>query len=80
MEIHKLCKKDECKIYCESRFGFNYIQLSTFDDKNIVKTLSNYDIKNVNKIKFNNNKSAVTETKKGFFSDLFGNIGQVRAQ
>ena len=56
------------------------IMLLTFNDKNIVKTLNNYDLKSENKIKFDSNKSAVTENKKGFFADIFGNIGQIRPQ
>lgn len=56
------------------------ILLLTFDEKNIVKSAANYDLDSENKIKFNSDKTAVTEVKKGFFADIFGNIGQIRAQ
>lgn len=56
------------------------ILVITFDNKNLAKTVNYYDLANQNPIKFNENKTNVEEVKKGFFSDLFGNIGRVKPQ
>ena len=56
------------------------ILLITFDKNNIVKDLKHYNIKDENNIKFSHNTTKVKEIEEGFFSDLFGNIGQVAPQ
>lgn len=54
--------------------------LITFDKGNIVKEASHYDLSNENLIEFNPEHTQVKEVKKGFFTELFGNIGQVAPQ
>jgi len=56
------------------------ILLVTFDENNIVKTLDHYELDDENNIKFNEKHTKVRKIKRGFFADLFGNIGQVSAQ
>ena len=52
----------------------------TFDKDNIAKEVTNYSLKDENEIKFSDKKTVITEIKKGFLSELFGNIGTVSPQ
>lgn len=56
------------------------IMVITFNEQNIAKNVNFYNLENENPIKFSDKKTKVEEVKKGFFADLFGNIGQVRPQ
>ncbi len=56
------------------------ILLITFDKNNIVKNLNQYDIKDENHIVFSKDKTKIKEIEKGFFADISGNIGQIKAQ
>jgi len=57
------------------------IMILEFGIDNVVSNIREYDLLDKNdKIAFVSKYSAVGEHKTGFFSELFGNIGQVRAQ
>ncbi len=50
-----------------------------FDNKNIVEKIKSYDLADQNSIQFNENYTEVASQKKSWWSQLFGNIGQVKA-
>ncbi|MES2677327.1 MAG: hypothetical protein V4612_03310 [Pseudomonadota bacterium] len=51
----------------------------SFDNHNIVEKIKNYDLSDQGSIKFNPNYTAVANQKKSWWSQIFGNIGQVKA-
>ena len=51
----------------------------TFNKNNLVKTVNKYNLENENKIAFSQDKTKLKQDEKGFFADIFGNVGQVRA-
>jgi len=50
-----------------------------FDNKNVVEKIKSYDLKDQNAISFNQNYTEVASAKKSWWSQIFGNIGQVKA-
>ena len=50
-----------------------------FDKQSLVKDIKFYDLDDEQSVNFAHNYTKVESNKKGFFSELFGNIGQVRA-
>lgn len=56
------------------------ILVLSFDKDNIVKKLDRYNLASEKNIKFSTYKTPFKEIKKGFFADLFGNIGKISAQ
>jgi outer membrane protein assembly factor BamE (lipoprotein component of BamABCDE complex) len=55
------------------------IMVVNFDKGGAISKIDNYDLANENSINFANNYTTVKSNKKGFWSQIFGNIGQVRA-
>ena len=55
------------------------VMIVGFEKNEIISDINNYDLSNENYIKFANDYTTVKSNKKGFWSQLFGNIGQVRA-
>jgi outer membrane protein assembly factor BamE (lipoprotein component of BamABCDE complex) len=51
----------------------------TFNNKNIVENIKTFDLKDQNLININPNYTEVASQKKSWWSQIFGNIGQVRA-
>ncbi len=51
----------------------------SFNDKDVVKRIENYDLQDQNSVEFNKNYTAVASPKKSWWSEIFGNIGQVKA-
>lgn len=51
----------------------------SFDNTGIVSKINNYSLKDENNVKFITSYTEVKSSKKGFWSQIFGNIGQVRA-
>ncbi len=50
----------------------------SFKEQNSVEAIKNYNLKNQTSIKFNNNYTDVVNREKGWWSQIFGNIGQVK--
>jgi outer membrane protein assembly factor BamE (lipoprotein component of BamABCDE complex) len=55
------------------------IMTISFDETGIVRKINNYDLNDENSLKFVSEFTEVPSNKKSFWSQLFGNIGQVRA-
>lgn len=52
-----------------------------FDEQNTINSMENYDLSNQNNIKFTKNVTPLIDKEgKGFFKEIFGNIGKVRPQ
>ncbi len=51
----------------------------SFDNNNVVEKIKSYDLADQNSVKFNQNYTEVTSQKKSWWSQIFGNIGQVKA-
>ena len=57
------------------------IFLIRFDNKGIARNIENYDLSNESKNnKFSSHYTKVKSRKLGFFSSIFNNIGQIKAQ
>lgn len=54
------------------------IMVLTFNNHDIVDKIYNYDLTNENKVSFVGDYTHVEGKEEGFFSGLFGNIGQIR--
>lgn len=50
----------------------------SFKEQNSVEAIKNYNLKNQTSIKFNKNYTDVVNREKGWWSQIFGNIGQVK--
>lgn len=50
----------------------------SFKEQNSVEAIKNYNLKNQTSIKFNKNYTDVANQEKGWWSRIFGNIGQVK--
>ncbi len=50
-----------------------------FDNKNVVEKIKSYDLQDQKPISFDKNYTQVYSTKKSWWSQIFGNIGQVKA-
>jgi outer membrane protein assembly factor BamE (lipoprotein component of BamABCDE complex) len=50
-----------------------------FKDKDIIEQIRNYDLEDQNQINFNEDLTEVASQKKSWWSQIFNNIGQVRA-
>jgi outer membrane protein assembly factor BamE (lipoprotein component of BamABCDE complex) len=50
-----------------------------FDNKNVVEKIKSYDLKDQKPISFDKKYTHVDSTKKSWWSQIFGNIGQVKA-
>jgi outer membrane protein assembly factor BamE (lipoprotein component of BamABCDE complex) len=56
------------------------VSIMSFNESGVVKYYKNYSLKDRNKIKFVKKITATRGVKKGFFADIFGNIGQISPQ
>ena len=55
------------------------IMIIAFDNNATVRKIANYDLKDQNNVKFSNDYTKVDHNqKKGIFSEIFNNIGQIR--
>lgn len=55
------------------------IMAISFNNKNIIQKIENYDLSDENYVGFSQKYTGVASPKKGWLQDIFGNIGQVRA-
>ncbi len=51
----------------------------SFNNEEVIKKISSYDLKDQNQIKLNPNYTKVESAKTPWWKQIFGNIGQVRA-
>lgn len=55
------------------------IMTISFDDKDVIKKIENYDLSNQNYVGFSQKYTEVASPQKSWWSQIFENIGQVRA-